>query len=110
MYNKILWLSRHAPTDQQTGELKRFNPLLEIKQIAKTFDNAKEIVDLLVSEKADTVVAVLPINLMADLMKFNIHPIRAVMSRRINKLGEAEFTHQYFEVVDEISIQTHKLI
>jgi hypothetical protein len=110
MNNKLLWLSRHPPTEQQIGELRRFNTTIEIKQIAKSFNNAKEIVDLVVSEKADTIVAVLPVNLLADLVKFNIHPIRAVMSRHINKEGEAEFTHQYFEVVDEINIQTHKLI
>jgi hypothetical protein len=134
---KILWLSRHPPTEDQkeelssvcclhqkdTGESKNIiicencgthvseeTPVKhEIKQISQSFNSADEIAALMKEEKADAIVAVLPLPLIADLCDLDITPIRAMMSRKMNEQGEAVFKHICFEVVEEVMVKTRDL-
>lgn len=115
---KIDWLSRHEPTEIQIRQLVDHffgssgltemdaASLLKIDVISQSFNNVKEIINVV--KGYDDVVAVLPINLISDLTKSGIKPIRAVMRRNIS-CSDVTFEHDYFERIIEVKIVSERL-
>jgi len=117
-HKRVLWLSRHAPTEEQCLDLEATLGPVEIIQHTESVRDAEEVIFLMAEHRCDEVVAVLPLNILADLVKKGIKPIRAVMERRIVKRGlsddgeetlEAEFKFKYFERVLKVEVETERL-
>ena len=104
----ILWLSRHAPQEEQYRALEQaFAPEpIRLIEVNKTVQSADEVINTMSDNGADELVAVLPINLIADLTHKGVHPIRAVMNRELKDDGQVEFTFDHFERVDKVEIVT----
>ena len=101
--SKILWLSRHDPNSEQIQELNRiFNFKYELVIIDKRVDNAKEVIDLMEVNGVDDIIAVLPLELIEELIRLGVKPIRANMKFENNK-----FLFKHFERV--MKIETEKL-
>ena len=105
---KVLWLSRHAPTTEQVEKLAQVLEPCDVNviQVSKTVKNGKEVKDLLRENKCNEVVAVLPLNILQQVISQGIQPIRAVMLREIREDGNAEFRFQHFERVLEVTVRT----
>ena len=108
-HKRVLWLSRHAPTEEQTQELERILGPCEIVQVSRTVNSGKEVKDLLRENQCDEIVAVLPLNILQQVISQGIQPIRAVMSRELKENGEAVFHFQHFERVLEVTVRTERL-
>lgn len=106
---RVLWLSRHAPTKEQVKELEKILGICEIIQVSKTVNNGKEVKQLMAENKCKELVAVLPLNILQQVISQGIQPIRAVMQRELKENGEAKFYFQHFERVLEITVKTKKL-
>jgi len=102
-------LSRHEPQEEQIRELEGVFGEIEIVQVSKTVSGAMEVLELMQEHRADEVVAVLPLGLVAELTEKGVHPIRAVMNRELNDKGEAIFKHNHFERVMRVSFISHPL-
>lgn len=102
-------MSRHEPQEEQVRELEGVFGGVEIVQVSKTVSGAVEVLSLMQEHRADELVAVLPIGLMAELTERGVHPIRAVMSREVNDEGEAIFKHNHFERLMRVSFLSHPL-
>lgn len=108
---RILWVSRHAPTQPQVDELQQvFGPDVEVIQESITIGKASEVKDLMERYNAAEVVAVLPVHLLAELTRLGIRPIRAVMERQLHNDGSVDFIHQRFERVERVEIVTSPLL
>jgi len=103
---KVLWLSRHAPTTEQVEKLARILGTCEITQVSQTVKNGKEVKDLLRENNCEELVAVLPLNILQQVISQGIQPIRAMMLREIREDGNAEFRFQHFERVLEVTVKT----
>jgi len=106
---RVLWLSRHAPTNEQVDALAQVLGPIKILQVSKTVSSGKEVKDLLREHQCDEVVAVLPLNILQQVIAQGIQPIRAVMSRELKENGEAVFHFQHFERVLEVTVKAKKL-
>jgi len=115
---KILWLSRHAATQEQVAALEEKFGAVEIVQVSKTVSSASEVVELMKANDCQEMVVVLPPAILADLTNPRISPvkpIRAVMERvpngRKNEKGEDEFdfVFSHFERVERVEIVTTPL-
>lgn len=105
---KLLWLSRHVPTDKQVDVLKeKFGADLEIVEVSKSVANAAEVVALRDSVGAEEMVVVLPPAILADLTNPRTNlgqkPIRAVMNR-IENGDTFEFVFDRFERVEKVEV------
>jgi len=109
MKKRVLWLSRHAPTEEQTQELERILGPCEIIQVSKTVNSGKEVKDLMRENQCDELVAVLPLNILQQVIAQGIQPIRAVMQRELKENGNVEFHFQHFERVLEVTVKTKRL-
>lgn len=106
----ILWLSRHAPTSKQMTELKKiFGNKIKIRQVSTTISSGEEVLALMKLYDCQEVVAVLPINLLEQIVTLGVKPIRAVMDRKFRKDGKAEFIFSHFERVEKIEVDTKLL-
>lgn len=117
---RILWISRHSPTDRQVAVLREKFGDVEIIQRDVTLNNdprkgAEEVLALMRETHADDVVGVLPVPHLAELTRMGVRPIRAVMSRtptgNVLPNGEREyrFDFEHFERVLEVSVKTEPL-
>jgi len=114
---RVLWLSRHAPTEEQCLDLEATLGPVEIIQHTESVRDAEEVIFLMAEHKCNEIVAVLPLNILADLVKRGIKPIRAVMERKVIRKGlsdgeetlEAEFKFKYFERVLKVEVETERL-
>lgn len=107
---RILWVSRHAPTQPQVDELQQVFGPVDIVQESITIGKASEVKDLMERHNAAEVVAVLPVHLLAELTRLGIRPIRAVMERQLHNDGSVDFIHQRFERVERVEIVTSPLL
>lgn len=107
---RILWLSRHEPQKNQLDELRKKLGKFELIQKSLTIKDAKQVKEVMEQEGCDEVVAVLPINLLQDLIKLGIRPIRAVMEREFQGGKSVKFTHSHFERVEQIEIKTTPIL
>ena len=101
---RVLWLSRHSPTPEQESELqKKFGRDTDIIEVSATVSSGQEVIDLMKRYKCDEVVAVLPINLVAEVVALGVKPIRAIMIRRLLKDG-VEFQFSHYERIEKVEI------
>lgn len=107
---RVLWLSRHKPTDVQVTELqKKLGLGVEIVPVSTKVESGQEVLDLMGRYYChDYVVAVLPIELIAEVCSLGVKPLRAVMKRRLLRDG-VEFTFSHYEVVEKVVIETRPL-
>jgi hypothetical protein len=101
---KLLWLSRHDPFKEQVKELNEiFDESLEIIMHRNAVKTGSEVVQIMKRNKADEVCAVLPINLIEEIMNLGVQPIRAQMRRIISKKGVV-FVHNHFYRVKKLDM------
>ena len=123
----VLWLSRHDLTDaQKEGLVKVANRLacaigqtmilnidqLTITKIDQTFENAYEIMAFAVKHQAAVIAAVLPTNLLSDLMAIkpdNDCVCIAKNARKRNPDGEFYFEHESWEIVKKCVYETQSV-
>lgn len=80
MAKKIMWFSRHMPTESQMSELKRLFGG-DVKVIIDTlpYINAESIVDRFNEYNADDLIVVAPLSVISSLTRCGIKPIWANM-------------------------------
>ena len=101
---RLLWLSRHDPYDDQVNELKHiFDDDLEIVVSPNPVKTGAEVVQLMKRANCDEVCAVLPINLIEEIVELGVQPIRAQMHRITTSEG-VNFIHDYFYRIKKIDI------
>jgi len=106
----IIWLSRHEPTAEQEKKLRSIISFDKLIVVSKTISRSSEIKSLMSENEASEIVAVLPINLVSDLInREQIKPIRAVMNRQLDENGEATFIFSHFERVLSVAVETEKM-
>lgn len=107
----VLRLTRHEPTFEQVNELTRiFGQETMVVTVSKTVSCADEVVELIKRYNADVLEVVLPVGLLADVIKkVRIPVIRAVMNRKIKENGDVEFTFSHYEKILSVDIITQKL-
>lgn len=82
MKKRILWVSRHSPLPNQLKELDRIFKDYEVVQYNGFIRDAKHVVELMKSYKADEVVTILPMTIIYHLLKEEgIEPIFPEMER-----------------------------
>ena len=111
---RVMWQSRHAPTREQVSvlgeKLGTDGREVVVEQISGTFSSGRAIVDHFEESRADEMVVVLPIHILAELIHdlrrrhLAIRPIRAVMTRALDAEGNAIFSFDHFERVLDIEI------
>lgn len=118
---RVLWVSRHTMTQEQSADLKRIYGDVEVKQFAENIESAKQVTEL--GTDCDVLAVVLPPAFLADLTnpRVNQKPvIRAIANRVatgktvINPATGAEepemkFEHVAWERVVKVEIVTEKL-
>jgi len=109
----ILWISRHPIRDEQIEEIHTLfteGGGVAVTQVSRTFRGADEIVTLAEEMEADEIVAVLPLNIIAQLTQTRYKPIRAVMHRHVDETtGKVTFMHSHFERVERVDVVTMPL-
>jgi len=119
MAKKIVRLTRHEASEEQSAELRRiFGEGTEIKMVSETLPRSpREAVsrfDELAAE-ADIVEVVLPPNILEAVLKFSTfcrrggQVVRAVMERELQEGGSATFTFSHYERIVEVKIVTERL-
>ena len=119
---RMLWLSRHVMTEDQTTDLKRiYGDDLEINHISSQVTTAQEVVKL--GKECDVLAVVLPIPILSDLVnpRNNQKPVIRAIANRVetgnmvinpatNKEEvEYKFQHAGWEKVIKIEVVTELL-
>ena len=114
---RILWVSRHAMTKEQSDDLERIYGEVEIIQYDKTVENVKDIL----RNDVDVYAVVLPINLISDLRKNTTAEIiqsvsgrvstgKTIISKASGKYeSEYVFQHLYWQKIKNFDIETERL-
>ena len=76
---RALWLSRHDMTDEQKADLERIYPSCEIVKLDQTADNVQTLLEW--CKGFDVLAAVLPIELLCELMKLKPDGLRVIFAR-----------------------------
>jgi hypothetical protein len=101
---KLLWLSTHKPFKNQLEELNEiFDEDVEIVVHRNAVKTGAEVVQIMKRNGADEVCAVLPINLIEEIVDLGVQPIRAHMERIMSRDG-VTFAHLYFYKVIKLDI------
>ena len=110
---KILRLTRHAIVPDQLIELQYiFGDDAKIVEVSETVPNAARVVELVREHAADVVEAVLPLPLMADLLKIigDVPVIRAITRREFDATGtKASFVFDHYERIVRVEVVTERL-
>lgn len=106
---KILWISRHVPTDTQMEDLRCLFGDVQVIRISQTFETGGDVAVLAKQHDVDEVMAVLPMQMIAQLIRAGVKPIRAVMRRGENESGDITYEHIAFERVLSIEVITKRL-
>lgn len=101
---RLLWLSRHYPTETQQKELHRIFGNYKIFHYRNPVYSGSEVINLINSYAIDEVFVVLPQHLVEELVKLGIKPIKAKMQRHIDSDGTAHFIHDYFFRIHQMKI------
>ena len=122
MKTRILWLSRHVMTEDQTTGLKRiYGDDIEINHISSQVTTAQEVVEL--GKECDVLAVVLPMSILSDLVnpRNNQKPVIRAIANRVetgnmvinpatNKEEvEYKFQHAGWEKVIKIEVVTELL-
>ena len=115
----VLWISRHLMTGPQLEDLEHcLDDQVSVIQYGSTVNDVMELVPFL--DCVDIVAAVLPINLLAQLVKHTNKPVLQAKAQRIptgniitladgRKEQEFQFVHSYWEQVLTVEVTTRKL-
>ena len=116
---KIVRLTRHEAGPEQISELCRiFGQEAEIAMVSETLpSDGKQAVARFdqLSEGADVVEAVLPINLLEAVLKFSAFSkkggvvIRAITERKLDEAGQATFAFDHYEKIVKVEVITERL-
>ena len=106
---KILWLSRHEFTKEQFEALVKIYGEVDITQLNKTISTAEELKPQI--EEFDVLAVVLPVELVADLMKITEKPIIfAVNDRILDETGEKViFKFKCWKQYKKVEIEVEEL-
>lgn len=113
---KVLWLSRHEPNQDQLNGLRKLigDKGFLINKLDKTFTSPREIANEVLSYKADYVVTVLPVNLLAGLFAFVGKQCTILVPKSKRELIKIEgeesrvnFIYDGFEIIDNIVYKSH---
>lgn len=110
---RILWVSRHTMTESQLADLQAIYGEVTISQVDKTIATATELKDAI--DENDVIAVVLPVNLLADVMRLaGEKPVIRAISRRergpeTNGETQYVFVHEYWEEITKIVVETVKL-
>lgn len=118
---KILWVSRHTMTQEQSADLNRIYGDVEIKQFADSVESAKQVTEL--GADCDVLAVVLPPTFLADLTnpRINTKPVIRAIANRVatgktivnpatgKEEPEMKFEHAGWERVVKVEIVTEKL-
>lgn len=109
---KILWVSRHTITKEQSDDLKKIYGETQIIQYDKTVTDVKAIL----GNDIDVYAVVLPVNLISDLRKSTDSEIIQSVSGRVstgrtdvNNETEYIFKHLYWQKIIKFDIETERL-
>ena len=106
---KVLWLSRHKPSALQQKVLEEKIGEVDIFPLTANVRDASEVHELMAAGGFEEIVAVLPINILADLTERGIYPIKAVMNRHQNITGETRFKFSHYERIKKVVIENENL-
>lgn len=117
---KVLWISRHCMTKEQSDDLKRIvGDEIEIVPWKETLHSLTEIKPLI--EAADLIAVVLPLSLLAELLKISdgkmvLQSVSArIPSGKMHTVAdgivepEFEFRHKYWERIIKINVEVERL-
>ena len=118
---KILWLSRHAMTDDQITDLERIYGDIEIHKVNETVSSYKDVIDI--GKDDDVFAVVLPPAILVDLVnpKNNSKPVIRAIANRVptgetvvnpatgKDETEYRFEHVGWERVLKLYVATEKL-
>lgn len=107
----ILRLTRHEPSREQISELMRiYGNGVNVVTVCETVPDAKRVAELVEEHKADVLEVVLPIGLLAEVLKtVKVPVIRAVMLRELKEDGTVEFIFDHYERVVKVEVVTERL-
>ena len=110
MVKSVLWVSRHKPLDIQKKDLeKMYGKPLHIVMLPDTITQAQDIIDHCVKDTV-AIVAVLPVDLLSDLLKLSRIPVlRAVMRYPNGDRTDAVPEHSGFVEVVECTYSENEL-
>lgn len=109
MTTKILWFTKHNPTNEQITALEDiYNDRIEIVHTSFKALSGIQIKDLMKQTGCTEVMAVLPGPKMSELVSTGVKPIRAVMKRTIAN-GTTVFVFDHFERITACNITTEPL-
>ena len=95
---RILWVSRHYPTDEQHLSLEEImQERIDFVVCSQSVPDAKVIIPLMKQYECDDVVVVLPLNILSDLCSLGVKPIRARMDRNVKPTGDTTYKHATYE-------------
>ncbi len=107
---KILWVSRHTPTNVQLKELQYvFGNDLVVVQENQIIKNVGALINRYKQEEYDAMVVVLPVEMIQTLVENGIQPIKAVRYREKDDSGYT-FTHHHFERITNVIIASEPLV
>lgn len=111
--SKILRLTRHPIVPEQLAELKRiYGADAEIVEVSETMPNAARVVELVREHSADAVEAVLPLPLMAELLKVigETPVLRAITRREFDATGiKTMFVFDHYERIIRVEVVTERM-
>ncbi len=108
---KLVWVSRHELTEKNHEILKKAFGEYEIVQYKNTINNIEELIEFADEHGADAYIAVLPPNLIQELLVKDKRPIyRFVVERILKENGEAEFIPVGLEAILKIEIVTERIV
>jgi hypothetical protein len=109
---KILFLSRHSLEQKQIDELRTCFGEIEIVQVKDLVMSGNHVIQMARELNADEIVAVLPLNIIAEILQQRRYkPIVAVSERaRINaRTGKPVFSHDHFDRIESVTVVSHPL-
>lgn len=106
---KILWLSRHEFTKEQFEALVKIYGEVDITPLNKTISDVEELKPYI--NEVDILAVVLPVELVADLMKITNKPvIFAVNDRILDETGEKViFQFKCWKQYKKVEIEVEEL-
>lgn len=118
---RVLWVSRHTMTQEQSADLNRIYGDVEVKQFADNIESAKQVVEL--GSDCDVLAVVLPPAFLADLTNphVNTKPVIRSVANRVatgktivnpatgKEEPEMKFEHAGWERIVKVEIVTEKL-
>lgn len=114
MTTKVLWFSRHSLDNDQIDGLKSVYGEIEVEQINRTIQNARELHNEI--ERNDVIAIVAPIQLQQEFLR-EAHgkPVITAVSDRVlipqedGSESKVQFRFNRWEQIDKIEVVTHTL-